>query len=89
MTKLRFQISAIALVSLFSLSVSAANNFPLLTVQYKPQGANIAPKEKQMCTHKKRLYEVGTRLEIGGKEYICTLVDSPEPRHTRWALAPG
>lgn len=47
----------------------------------KPGGAELDPIEKVVCRHRKTLYEQGSRLEINGKDYICT-------RYNGWVLAP-
>jgi len=88
--RLTAALASIVILPLFPLSVSADNGLQILKVQYKkPQGAKIAPKEKQMCIYEKKLYEMGTRLEIGGKIYICSLSESPNEKHRpRWVLSP-
>lgn len=48
----------------------------------KPVGAEIDPVKKVVCRHKKRFYEQGSRLEINGKDYICTM-------NNGWVLAPA
>ena len=48
----------------------------------KPGGAQIEPVEKVVCRHKKKLYEQGSRLNINGKDYICTM-------NNGWVLAPS
>ena len=48
----------------------------------KPVGAQIDPVQKAMCRHKKILYQQGSRLEINGKDYICTM-------NNGWVLAPA
>jgi hypothetical protein len=48
----------------------------------KPVGTQIDPVEKVVCRHKKKLYEQGSRLEINGKDYICTM-------NNGWVLAPA
>ena len=47
----------------------------------KPVGAQIDPVKKVVCRYKKKLYEQGSRLEINGKDYICTM-------NNGWVLAP-
>ncbi len=48
----------------------------------KPGGAQIEPVKKAVCKHKNKLYQQGSRLEINGKAYICTM-------NHGWALAPA
>ena len=48
----------------------------------KPVGAQIDPIQKAVCQSKKKLYQQGSRLEINGKDYICTM-------NHGWVLAPA
>lgn len=48
----------------------------------KPVGAQIDPVQEAVCRHKKKLYQQGSRLEINGKDYICTM-------NNGWVLAPA
>lgn len=48
----------------------------------KPAGAEIDTIENVVCRHNKILYEQDSRLEINGKDYICTM-------NNGWVLAPA
>lgn len=48
----------------------------------KPVGAQIDPVQKAVCRDKIKLYQQGSRLEINGKDYICTM-------NNGWVLAPA
>ena len=48
----------------------------------KPVGAQIDPVQEVVCRNKKKLYQQGSRLEINGMDYICTM-------NNGWVLAPA